>query len=74
MTGRMMTGLGKNRIEMVSGLVLSMTGPVTGLGLRTTGVLGLRTGPGTLRNGGVATELEWCRELRFECPSGHRQE
>ena len=53
MAGRMMTGLEKNRIGMVSGLVLSMTGPVTGRGLRTNGVLGLRTGPGTLRNGGV---------------------
>ena len=57
MTGRMMTGLGKNRIGMVSGLVLSMIGPVTGLGLRTIGVLGLRTGPGTLRNGGIPLRL-----------------
>ena len=57
MTGRMMTGLWKNRIGMVSGLVLSMIGPVTGLGLRTIGVLGLRTGPGTLRNGGILLRL-----------------
>ena len=57
MTGRMMTGLWKNRIGMVSGLVLSMIGPVTGLGLRTIGVLGLRAGPGTLRNGGIPLRL-----------------
>ena len=50
MTGRMMSGLRKNRIGMVSGLVLSTIGPVTGLGLRTI----VRTGPGTLRNGGIA--------------------
>ena len=43
----MMTGLGVKVTGMVSGLVLSMIGPVTGLGTRTTGVLGLRTGPGT---------------------------
>ena len=29
-----------------------LIGPVTGLGARTTGVLGLRSGPGTLRTGG----------------------
>ena len=53
MTGRMTIGLGKNMIGIMSGLVLLMIGLVTGLGLRTIGVLGLRTGPGTLRNGGI---------------------
>ena len=38
MTGPMMTGLGMKVTGMVSGLVLSMIGPVTGLGTRTTGL------------------------------------
>ena len=78
MTGRMMTSLWKNRIGMVSGLVLSMIGPVTGLGLRTIGVLGLRTGPGTLRNGGIPLRLSHRARMvpraQVRMSSGHRQE
>ena len=58
MTGRMTIGLGKNMIGIMSGLVLLMIGLVTGLGLRTIGVLGLRTGPGTLRKWWNPTEAQ----------------
>ena len=63
MTGTMMTGPGMKVNGMVSGFVLSTIGPVTGLGTRMTGLLGLRTGPGTVRNGGIL--LRFSRRARM---------
>ena len=51
-TGTMTVGHGMNRIGTLSGLVLLTIGLVTGLGSITIGVIGLRTGPGTLKIGG----------------------
>ena len=48
----MTIGHGMNRIGILSGLLRLLIGPVTGHGSMTTGVIGLRTGPGTLRIGG----------------------
>ncbi|CAE7288670.1 unnamed protein product, partial [Symbiodinium sp. KB8] len=50
MVNGMLTGHGMNQIGVLSGVVRSMIGPVTGRGSMTTGVIGLRTGPRTLRD------------------------
>ena len=49
MNGTMTIGHGMNRIGI---LVDDWSGDWSGLGSMTTGVIGLRTGPGTLRIGG----------------------
>ncbi|CAE7230579.1 POLIA [Symbiodinium necroappetens] len=64
MDGTMMTGHGMNRIGILSGLVLLMIGPVTGYGSMTTGAIGLRSGPGTLR-----IQDRWATEVQ-QSPNG----
>ena len=57
MNGTMTIGHGMNRIGILSGLVPFMIGSLTGHASMTTGVIGLRTGPGTLRTGGQLARM-----------------